>query len=131
MLVWQTFLAKKTLAKSLLISALPRQGNILQRNIFTGDSTKPLLSRKNRLETSLKKFAPFFNMRLLVLRSLCFSSSGNQKEIVQLSQTSESFKWLSSLSYTGFWVAFKNGFAFQIFFNIISRSVTRRFVGKK
>jgi hypothetical protein len=35
-LVQQTFLAKKDLVKSLLISTLHRQGNLLHWNIFTG-----------------------------------------------------------------------------------------------
>ena len=48
------------------------------------------------------------NRQMSILKSF-LDSAGNQKEIVQVTQTSDSFKWLSSLTYTGFWVVFKSG----------------------
>jgi hypothetical protein len=56
--VQQTFRAKKTLVKSLLFSTLD---NVIYNNgtIFL-QSTKPLFTSQNRVETSWKKFAHFF-----------------------------------------------------------------------
>jgi hypothetical protein len=48
--VLQIFLGERTSCKK-LADLQPRQGNLLQRNIFTG-STKPLFTTQNRLETS-------------------------------------------------------------------------------
>jgi hypothetical protein len=42
----------KPLVKSLLISTLHRQGNLLQRNIFTGLNKPLFTTTQNRLETS-------------------------------------------------------------------------------
>jgi hypothetical protein len=53
-LVRKTFLAKKACKKSADLH--PRQGNLLQRHIFTG-LNKPLLTAQNRLE---EKNRPFF-----------------------------------------------------------------------
>jgi hypothetical protein len=63
MLVWQTFLAKQNLVNSELISTLDKA--IYLKGTFLQDSRKPLLTTQNRLETSWKKFAPFFNTSLL------------------------------------------------------------------
>jgi hypothetical protein len=49
-LVQQTFLTKKTLVKNLLIYTLDKV--IYYKGTFLQDSTKPLLTTKNRLETS-------------------------------------------------------------------------------
>jgi hypothetical protein len=57
-LVQQTFLAKKNFVKSLLISALDKV--IYYKGTFLQYSTKPLLTTQNRLETSCKKFALFY-----------------------------------------------------------------------
>jgi hypothetical protein len=56
--VQQTFRAKKNLVKSLLFSTLD---NVIYYNgtIFL-QSTKPLFTSQNRVETSWKKFAHFF-----------------------------------------------------------------------
>jgi hypothetical protein len=49
-LVQQTFLAKKNLVKSLLISTLDKV--IYYKGTFLQGSTKPLFTTQNRLETS-------------------------------------------------------------------------------
>jgi hypothetical protein len=64
-LLLQTFWAKKTLVKSLLFSTLDKViYNIVS---FLQGPTKPLFTTQNRVEISWKKFAHFFNMRVLGL----------------------------------------------------------------
>ena len=48
------------------------------------------------------------NRQMSILKSF-LDSTGNQKEVVQVVQISDSFKWLSSLTYTGYWVVYKQG----------------------
>ena len=48
------------------------------------------------------------NRQMSILKSF-LDSNGNQKELVQVVQISDSFKWLSSLTYTGYWVVYKQG----------------------
>jgi hypothetical protein len=63
--VQQTFWAKETLVKSLLISTLDKV--IYYIGTIFLQSTKPLFTSQNRVETSWKKFAIFFSMRVLDL----------------------------------------------------------------
>jgi hypothetical protein len=55
--VLQTFWAKKTLVKSLLISTIDKE--IYYIGTFLQGSTKPPFTSQNRVETSFKKIAPF------------------------------------------------------------------------
>ena len=48
------------------------------------------------------------NRQMSILKSFT-DSNGDQKEIAQVVQISDSFKWLSSLTYTGFWFLYKQG----------------------
>jgi hypothetical protein len=63
--VQQTFSAKKILVKSLLISTLDKV--IYYDGTIFLQSTKPLFTSQNRVETSWKKFPVFFNMCILYL----------------------------------------------------------------
>jgi hypothetical protein len=58
-LVQQTFLAEKTLVKSLLISTIDKV--VYYKGTFLQGSSKPRFTTQNRSETSLKKFARFFS----------------------------------------------------------------------
>jgi hypothetical protein len=58
-LVQQTFLVKKPCKKS--DDLHPRQGNLLQRNIFTGINS---VYNTKYVGDQLKKIRPFFNMHL-------------------------------------------------------------------
>jgi hypothetical protein len=72
-------LAKRNLVKSLLFSALDKV--IYYKGDFLQDSTKPLLTTQNRLETSLKKFALFSTCVFkYVLRFLCTDVAVRERE---------------------------------------------------
>jgi hypothetical protein len=76
LLVLQTFLVKKPCKKAADLH--PRQGNLLQRNIFTGLSKTSLYITK-QVGDQLKKFRHFFNMRLPVFTKI--SMDRNRKPV--------------------------------------------------
>jgi hypothetical protein len=76
------FWRKKPCKKS--ADLLPRQGNLLQRNILQA-STKPLLQHKigwRPAEKGLAEKIPFFKMLLLVQRFLCTRSFQLKTQVV-------------------------------------------------
>lgn len=80
---------------SYLCRNISLQRNRKKSNLFCQDKLMYTITLyKNRQITILKSF---------------LDSSGEQREIVQIVQLSDSFKWLSHLSYTGFWIIYKQG----------------------
>jgi hypothetical protein len=84
-LVQQTLLAKKPSKMSAHLH--PRQGNLLQRNIFTELNKTSLFTTQNRLETSWKKICPFFQH--------ASSSAKISMASAQRMNERESHRWLS------------------------------------
>jgi hypothetical protein len=100
-LVQQTFLAKKILVKSLLISTLDKA--IFYKGTFLQGSTKPLFTTQNRFETSWKML--FFNMLLLHSTKISMGQSMQRRKngvmlsLVFISNFSSQNLWRKSRFY--------------------------------